>query len=85
MKSSRRKSSKKKDDGQIWSSYSDMFTTIAIVFLTLFVFAMIKVGVSTMERVAQKKAHEKDLLGLNGKRKKGKKVITYTPYTITLL
>ena len=60
----RRKKHRVEDDGQVWSSYSDMFTTIAIVFLTMFVFAMIKVGVSTMERIAQKKAHEKELEGV---------------------
>ena len=60
----RKHNKKKTDDGQVWSSYSDLFTTVAIIFLTMFVFAMIKVGVTTMEKMAQKKAHEKELEGI---------------------
>ncbi len=60
----RKHKKKKTDDGQVWSSYSDLFTTVAIIFLTMFVFAMIKVGVTTMEKMAQKKAHEKELEGI---------------------
>ncbi len=72
-----KKKKKKVDDGQIWSSYSDMFTTMAIIFLTMFVFAMVKVGVSTMERIAQKKTFEKELEGSVSKvdKEKNKKKI----------
>ena len=33
-----------KDDGSVWTSYSDLFTTVAIIFLVMFVFALIKAG-----------------------------------------
>jgi len=51
------------DDGSIWTSYSDLFTTVAIIFLVMFVFALIKAGVSTVQSVAQKKIHEQELKG----------------------
>ena len=59
-----RRKKQHKEDGKVWTSYSDMFTTMAIVFLVMFVFAMIKVGVSTMEKIAQDKVHQKELEGL---------------------
>jgi predicted nucleic acid-binding Zn-ribbon protein len=52
-----------KDDGSIWTSYSDLFTTVAIIFLVMFVFALIKAGVSTVQTVQQKKIHEQELKG----------------------
>lgn len=52
-----------KDDGSVWTSYSDLFTTVAIIFLVMFVFALIKAGVSTVQTVAQKHAHEEELRG----------------------
>src|SRR5690554_4430019 len=63
MSFSKKKKKQSSDNGQVWSSYSDMFTTMAIIFLVMFVFAMIKVGVSTIERISQQKAHEKELEG----------------------
>ena len=69
---SRKHKNKKSDEGQVWSSYSDLFTTVAIIFLTMFVFAMVKVGVTTMEKIAQKKAHEKELQGKISKKAKEK-------------
>ena len=53
----------KKDDGSVWTSYSDLFTTVAVIFLVLFVFALIKAGVSTMQTVVAKREHEKELQG----------------------
>jgi chromosome segregation ATPase len=53
----------KQDDGSVWTSYSDLFTTVAIIFLVMFVFALIKAGVSTMQSIAQKRTHEAELQG----------------------
>jgi chromosome segregation ATPase len=52
-----------KEEGSIWASYSDMFTTLAIVFLVMFVFAMIKLGVTSIEKVVQQKNHEEKMKG----------------------
>jgi predicted nucleic acid-binding Zn-ribbon protein len=57
-----------KDDGNVWTSYSDMFTSVAIIFLVMFIFAMIKLGVSSLERVAEQKKHQKEMEGLVSKR-----------------
>ena len=53
----------KKDDGSVWTSYSDLFTTVAVIFLVMFVFALIKASVTKMQAVVQKKAHESELKG----------------------
>jgi hypothetical protein len=53
----------KQDEGNVWASYSDLFTSVAIIFLVMFVFALIKAGVSSLQTVAVKKAHEKELKG----------------------
>jgi heme exporter protein D len=50
-----------KDDGSVWTSYSDLFTTVAVIFLVMFVFALIKAGVSKMQTVVEKRNHEKEL------------------------
>lgn len=50
-----------KDDGSVWTSYSDLFTTVAVIFLVMFVFALIKAGVSQMQSVVAKRNHEKEL------------------------
>lgn len=52
-----------KDDGSVWTSYSDLFTTVAIIFLVMFVFALIKAGVSSLQTLQQKKIHEEELKG----------------------
>tara|TARA_Y100000780_G_scaffold132772_1_gene119470 strand:- start:188429 stop:190888 length:2460 start_codon:yes stop_codon:yes gene_type:complete len=52
-----------KEDGGVWTSYSDLFTTVAVIFLVMFVFALIKAGVSKMETVVAKKRHEQELKG----------------------
>jgi chromosome segregation ATPase len=60
-----RRSNKQEEDNQsessVWTSYSDMFTTIAIIFLVMFVFALIKAGVSSM-KVAQQNIEHKEML-----------------------
>ena len=49
------------EDGSVWTSYSDMFTTMAIIFLVMFVFALLRSGVNTLETLQEKKKRE-DLL-----------------------
>jgi len=43
------------EDGSVWTSYSDMFTTMAIIFLVMFVFALLRSGVSTLSAIKEKK------------------------------
>ncbi len=52
-----------KDDGSVWTSYSDMFTTMAIIFLVMFVFALLRSGVATLEAVKEKKESKEQLEG----------------------
>ncbi len=52
-----------KDDGSVWTSYSDMFTTMAIIFLVMFVFALLRSGIATLSSVKQKKETEEYLKG----------------------
>lgn len=52
-----------KDDGSVWTSYSDLFTTVAVIFLVMFVFALIKASVTKMQSVSEKKSHEEELRG----------------------
>jgi chromosome segregation ATPase len=67
-----------KDDGSVWTSYSDLFTTVAVIFLVMFVFALIKAGVSSMKNVVDKRQHEAELQG-----KVSKKVKKQTELKIT--
>jgi len=53
----------KQDESSVWTSYSDLFTTVAVIFLVMFVFALIKAGISRMETVVEKRAHEAELRG----------------------
>jgi outer membrane protein OmpA-like peptidoglycan-associated protein len=53
----------RKEDGSIWTSYSDLFTTVAVIFLVMFVFALVKAGVSKMQQVVEKNRHEQELKG----------------------
>ena len=53
----------KQDDSSVWSSYSDLFTNVAIIFLVMFVFALVKSGVTKIEQVQMKKRHENELKG----------------------
>lgn len=50
-------------EDNVWTSYSDMFTTMAIIFLVMFVFALIKAGVSTVTVNQVKQNHKKELEG----------------------
>lgn len=59
-----------KDDGSVWTSYSDLFTTVAVIFLVMFVFALIKAGVSKMQTVVAKRNHEQELKGAITKKSK---------------
>jgi outer membrane protein OmpA-like peptidoglycan-associated protein len=52
-----------KDEGSVWASYSDLFTNVAIIFLVMFVFALLKSGVSKMETALVKKQHQDELKG----------------------
>ncbi len=52
-----------KDDGSVWASYSDLFTNVAIIFLVMFVFALLKSGISKMETALVKKQHQEELKG----------------------
>lgn len=53
----------KKDEDSVWTSYADLFTTVAVIFLVMFVFALIKAGVSKMQSVVEKREHENELKG----------------------
>jgi chromosome segregation ATPase len=53
----------KQDDSSVWSSYSDLFTNVAVIFLVMFVFALVKSGVNKIEQVKMKKTHESELQG----------------------
>jgi flagellar motor protein MotB len=53
----------KQDDSSVWSSYSDLFTNVAIIFLVMFVFALVKSGVNKIEQVKMKRNHENELKG----------------------
>ena len=44
------------DSGSVWTSYSDMFTTVAIIFLVMFVFALIKSAVNSVKMAKSKKS-----------------------------
>lgn len=52
-----------KDDSSVWSSYSDLFTNVAIIFLVMFVFALVKSGVNRIEQVQTQRKHAKELEG----------------------
>jgi outer membrane protein OmpA-like peptidoglycan-associated protein len=51
------------DNSSVWSSYSDLFTNVAIIFLVMFVFALFKSGVNTIRQVQTEKKHQKELEG----------------------
>lgn len=51
------------DNGSVWTSYSDMFTTMAIIFLVMFVFALLRSGVSTLSALQEKKEKEEFIKG----------------------
>ena len=48
-------------ESNVWASYSDLFTNVAIIFLVMFVFALIKSTISQFKNVQTKMIHEKEL------------------------
>lgn len=57
-------------ENNFWASYSDVFTTLAVIFLTLFLFALVKAGLSSMQTAVERKAHQNELDGKISKRQK---------------
>ena len=53
----RKKRIKVKDDdkGSIWTSYSDLFTAVAIIFLVMFVFALLRTSVMSLKAMKETK------------------------------
>ena len=53
----RKKRVKVKDDdkGSIWTSYSDLFTAVAIIFLVMFVFALLRTSVMSLKAMKETK------------------------------
>jgi chromosome segregation ATPase len=58
------------EDGSVWTSYSDMFTTMAIIFLVMFVFALLRSGVSTLTAIKEKKEKKEFIDGKISKKEK---------------
>jgi chromosome segregation ATPase len=56
---SRKKHSSNKDnsDGSVWTSFSDLFTSLAIIFLVMFVVTIIKLSLTNVESENFKNAH----------------------------
>jgi len=52
-----------KDKGDTWVSYSDLFTSLSIIFLTMFVFALLQAGLNKLEKIQAKKDINKRLEG----------------------
>ena len=46
---------KEGDKGSIWTSYSDLFTAVAIIFLVMFVFALLRTSVMSLKTVQEQK------------------------------
>lgn len=72
-------------ESNVWASYSDLFTNVAIVFLVMFVFALIKATVSQIQTVKTKIEHKNELKAkLNSKDlKKNKERIAKIEATMT--
>ena len=53
----KKKRIKVKDDdkGSIWTSYSDLFTAVAIIFLVMFVFALLRTSVMSLKAIKETK------------------------------
>jgi len=61
MNRGKKKSRKKEQDsGSVWTSYSDMFTTMSVIFLVMFVFALLRTGVKVVELVKTKNEHKEN-------------------------
>lgn len=52
-----------KEDGSVWTSYSDLFTTMAIIFLVMFVFALLRSGVKGVKVAKEMQAQKEYLEG----------------------
>ena len=61
-----------KEDGKVWTSYSDMFTTMAIIFLVMFVFALVKAGISTIKSNQATQVHKDEINGKLSKEDRSK-------------
>lgn len=61
--SSHHNDEEKSDDGSVWTSYSDLFTTVAVIFLVMFVFALLRSGINTAKAIKEKKAQQEILEG----------------------
>ena len=46
---------KNDDKGSIWTSYSDLFTAVAIIFLVMFVFALLRTSVMSLKAIKETK------------------------------
>ncbi|MBL6988269.1 MAG: OmpA family protein [Bacteriovoracaceae bacterium] len=57
-----------KDSGSVWTSYSDMFTTMAIIFLVMFIFALLQSGVKMASSVKRVEEQKKMLVGQTPKK-----------------
>ena len=49
--------------GSVWTSFSDLSTTMSVIFLVMFVVAVLKLTLSTMETINTKEAQKKYLDG----------------------
>jgi outer membrane protein OmpA-like peptidoglycan-associated protein len=50
-----------KEDASVWSSYADLFTNVAVIFLVMFVFALLKAGLNQLQAIQIGKKHEAEL------------------------
>ena len=48
-------------ESNVWASYSDLFTNVAIIFLVMFVFALIKATISQVQTAQTKITHNNEL------------------------
>ena len=55
---------KHKGEGSVWTTCSDLFMTLAAVFLILFVMSMINAGVTRLNVAIERKSHEDLLKGM---------------------
>lgn len=63
-KKQKRTPEKNKGEGSVWTSYSDLFMAIAVVFLILFVFSILQSGVSQINVSMERKAQEEILTAM---------------------
>jgi outer membrane protein OmpA-like peptidoglycan-associated protein len=52
-----------KEDGSVWTSYADLFTNVAVIFLVMFVFALLKSGLNVLENARIRAEHASELKG----------------------